>query len=65
MSPCPMCAGAIIHFGVKRVVIGENKSMTGREELMRSHGIEVSVLDDQECKDLVAEYEELYPGKRF
>ncbi|KAL9048468.1 MAG: hypothetical protein Q9162_007705 [Coniocarpon cinnabarinum] len=65
MSPCPMCAGAAMWFQCARVIIGENQSMSGREELMRSHGIEVIVLDNQECKDLVAKYEELYPNKQF
>ena len=60
MSPCPMCAGAAIWFKVGRVVIGENSSMSGREELLKSHGIDVVLLDNQECKDLVAEFTAKY-----
>ena len=58
-----MCAGAMIYFGIKKVVIAENEHMTGREELLRSHGMEVVVLDDQTCKDLMDEFIRTYPGK--
>ena len=51
-----MCAGAAIWFQVKRVVIGENKNMSGREELLRSHGIEVVALEDKDAEVLMDEY---------
>jgi cytosine deaminase len=51
-----MCAGAAIYFQVKRVVIGENKNMTGREEYLRSHGIEVIVLNDEKCEKLMTDF---------
>lgn len=63
LSPCPMCAGAMILFGVKKVVIGENSHMSGREELLRSHGIEVVVLDDQDCKNVLDEFIQKWPKK--
>lgn len=49
LSPCPMCTGAILLYGIPRVVIGENKTFMGAEELLRKHGVEVIVLDDPEC----------------
>ncbi|KAF2168162.1 hypothetical protein M409DRAFT_21607 [Zasmidium cellare ATCC 36951] len=63
LSPCPMCAGAMILFGIQKVVIGENTHMSGREELLRSHGMEVVVLDDQACKDVLDEFIQRWPKK--
>ena len=51
-----MCAGAMIWFNVAKVVIGDNVNMSGREELLRSHGIEVVVLDDRETKEMLGEF---------
>ncbi|TVY56829.1 Cytosine deaminase [Lachnellula cervina] len=56
LSPCPMCAGAAIFFQVKRIVIGENKNMSGREEYLRQHGIEVIVLNDQVSTKLMTDF---------
>lgn len=53
LSPCPMCSGAILLYGIPRVVIGENRTFMGSEDLLRSHGVEVIVVDDPECTDLV------------
>lgn len=63
LSPCPMCAGAMILFGIKKVVIGENEHMSGREEFLRSHGMEVVVLNDRECKGLMDEFIQKWPNK--
>ena len=49
LSPCPMCSGAIILYGIKRVVIGENKTFMGEEEYLKSKGIDVEVLQDETC----------------
>ena len=49
LSPCDMCTGAILLYGIPRVVIGENKTFYGGEDLLRSRGVEVVVLDDAEC----------------
>jgi cytosine/creatinine deaminase len=49
LSPCDMCTGAILLYGIPRVVIGENKNFYGGEDLLRSRGVEVVVLDDAEC----------------
>ncbi len=49
LSPCPMCSGAILLYGIPRVVIGENKTFMGEEELLRSKGVQVEVLQDETC----------------
>jgi creatinine deaminase len=49
LSPCHMCTGAILLYKIPRVVIGENKTFMGAEDLLRSHGVEVVVLDNAEC----------------
>lgn len=56
LSPCDMCTGACILYKVKRVVIGENQSFMGGEELLKNRGKEVVVLDSQECKDLMSKF---------
>jgi len=53
LSPCPMCSGAILLYGIPRVVIGENRSFMGEEALLRSRGVEVTVLDDPACFSLM------------
>jgi cytosine deaminase len=56
LSPCDMCTGACLLYKVKRVVIGENKNFLGGEELLKSRGKDVIVVDDQECKDLMEKF---------
>lgn len=56
LSPCNMCAGAMILYGIRRVVVGENRTFMGAEDLLRSHGIEVSVVDSQECSELLQQF---------
>lgn len=51
-----MCTGAILLYGIPRVVIGENKSFTGEEDLLRSRGVEVVVLDDARCMELMSKF---------
>ena len=58
-----MCAGAMIWFQVARVVIGNNVNMSGREELLRSHGIEVVILDGEETKDMMGRFAKEEEGK--
>lgn len=55
LSPCPLCAGAVLLYGIPRVVIGENRTFEASEELLRSRGVEVVVLDLPECRELMAE----------
>ena len=52
LSPCPMCSGAIILYNIPRVVIGENKTLMGCENLLQCNNVEVVVLNDLECRDL-------------
>ncbi len=54
LSPCAMCSGAILLYGIPRVVIGENRSFMGEEALLRSRGVQLTVLDDPECIELMA-----------
>ncbi len=49
LSPCMMCSGTILQFGIPRVVIGENKTFGGNEEFLRSRGVEVLVVNDPDC----------------
>ena len=51
-----MCTGAILLYKIPRVVVGENTNWLGGEDLLKSHGVEVVVLDDPECKALMAQY---------
>lgn len=53
LSPCSMCTGAILLYGIPRVVIGENHTFLGEEELLRSRGVDVSVLQSDECIELM------------
>ena len=50
LSPCDMCSGAILLYGIPQVVIGENRTFCGPEDYVRSRGVEVVVADDQECR---------------
>src|SRR5688500_9572718 len=49
LSPCAMCSGAILLYGIPHVVVGENRTFLGEEELLRSRGVRVDVLQDAEC----------------
>jgi len=56
LSPCPMCTGAILLYGIQKVVIGENKTFMGAEDLLRANGVEVIVLNDKECIQLMENF---------
>ena len=56
LSPCDMCTGAILLYKIPRVVIGENRTFLGGEELLKSRGVEVIVLDDEESFQLMQDY---------
>lgn len=53
LSPCYMCAGTAVLYGIPRIVVGENRSFRASEDWLRSHGITVDVVDDAECRDLM------------
>ncbi|NNG16293.1 MAG: nucleoside deaminase [Gemmatimonadales bacterium] len=61
LSPCAMCSGAILLYGIPRVVIGENQTFRGEEELLRSRGVEVTVVQDPTCIRLMTEFIALHP----
>ena len=56
LSPCPMCSGAILLYGIPRVIAGENRTFLGEEELLRSRGVEVEVVDDERCIALMERF---------
>ena len=56
LSPCMMCTGTILQFGIPRVVIGENKNFGGNEDFLRSKGVEVVIADDTDCINLMAKF---------
>ena len=64
LSPCPMCTGAILLYGIPRVVVGENRTFMGDEELLRSRGVTVDVVQDPTCiammRDFIAAKPELW-----
>lgn len=61
LSPCPMCSGAILLYGIPRVIIGENRTFLGEEELLRSRGVEVEVLQNERCVRLMKEFSAARP----
>ena len=61
LSPCDMCTGAILLYGIPRVVIGENRTFLGGEDLLRARGVEVVNLDSSECKALMDEFIAAHP----
>ena len=61
LSPCTMCSGAILLYGIPKVVIGENRTFLGEEALLRSRGVEVEVLQDQSCIRMMTDFIRLNP----
>jgi cytosine deaminase len=56
LMPCYLCAGAIVQFGIKKVVAGESETFAGAKEFMESHGVEVTDLNLDECKRLMKDF---------
>ena len=61
LSPCAMCSGAIVLYGIPRVIAGENRSFMGEEEWLRSRGVAVEVLQDSECVNIMKEFIDGHP----
>ncbi len=61
LSPCAMCSGTILLYGIPRVVVGENQTFLGEEELLRSRGVVVEVLQDARCQALMAQFIQAQP----
>jgi len=56
LSPCDMCSGAVLLYGIPKVVIGENRTFRGPEEYLRSRGVELVVVDNEECRQLMEHF---------
>ena len=56
LSPCSMCSGAVLLYGIPKVVIGENRTFMGEEVLLRERGVEVEVVDDATCVEMMREF---------
>jgi cytosine deaminase len=61
LSPCSMCSGAILLYGIPRVIVGENRTFMGEEELLRSRGVSVEVVDDRRCIELMERFIREHP----
>jgi cytosine/creatinine deaminase len=61
LSPCAMCSGAILLYGIPRVIVGENQTFRGEEDLLRSRGVSVEVLQDPACTRLMTAFIEAHP----
>jgi cytosine deaminase len=53
LSPCDMCSGAILLYGIPRVVVGENRTFRGPEDYVRSRGVELTIVDDERCVEMM------------
>ncbi len=56
LSPCDMCSGAILLYGIPKVVVGENRTFQGPEEHLRSRGVQLEVVDNDECRQLMLDF---------
>ena len=56
LSPCDMCSGAVLLYGIKKVIVGENKTFKGPEEYLRSRGVEVVIINNDECRTLMENF---------
>ena len=61
LSPCAMCTGAILLYGIPKVIIGENRTFLGEEDLLRSRGVSVEVIQDARCIQLMTEFIRAHP----
>ena len=61
LSPCDMCSGTVLLYGIPKVVVGENRTFQGPEDYVRSRGVEIVVVDNQECRQLMAGFIRQHP----
>lgn len=61
LSPCPMCSGAILLYGIPKVIVGENKTFLGAEDHLRANGVEVIVLNNEDCISMMTAFIENSP----
>jgi cytosine deaminase len=62
LSPCSMCSGTILLYGIPRVVVGENRTFMGEEALLRSRGVAVEVVQDARCRELMDRFIAAHPA---
>ncbi len=62
LSPCAMCSGTMLLYGIPRVVVGENRTFRGEEDLLRSRGVAVDVLQDARCQELMTQFIQAHPS---
>lgn len=61
LSPCEMCSGAVLLYGIPNVVVGENRSFRGPEEYLRSRGVDLEIVDSAECRELMQRFMTAHP----
>jgi cytosine deaminase len=62
LSPCDMCSGAVLLYGIPKVVIGENRTFQGPEDYLRSRGVELELVDDSACRELMEKFISISPA---
>jgi creatinine deaminase len=62
LSPCSMCTGAILLYGIPRIIVGENRTFMGEEDLLRSRGVIVQVMQDAECIQMMHDFIQAHPA---
>lgn len=62
LSPCDMCSGAVLLYGIPKVVIGENRTFRGPEEHLRSRGVQLEILDDETCIKMMRDFTAAQPA---
>ena len=61
LSPCDMCSGTVLLYGIPKVIVGENRTFKGPEDYVRSRGVDVVVVDDEECRQLMKDFIRAHP----
>jgi creatinine deaminase len=61
LSPCAMCSGAILLYGIRHVIVGENRTFMGEEALLRSRGVRVDVVQDERCIQMMTQFIDEHP----
>ena len=61
LSPCDMCSGTALLYGIPKIIVGENQTFQGPEDYVRSRGVDLEIVDNQECVDLMNDFIEKHP----
>lgn len=62
LSPCDMCSGAVLLYGIPRVIVGENRTFKGPEDYLRSRGVELDIVNDEQCQRLMRDFIAAHPS---